>query len=92
MFDNLTQRLDSIVREMRGHARVSAEILDASLRDVRIALLEADVALPVVRDFIEQVRSRALDREVSASLTPGQMVVRIVREELVRAMGGETDD
>ena len=88
MFENLTERLNQAVREMRGHARINAEILDESLRTVRTALLEADVALPVVRDFIEQVRARSLDREVSASLTPGQMVVRIVQEELVRAMGG----
>ncbi|MGH8631751.1 MAG: signal recognition particle receptor subunit alpha, partial [Burkholderiales bacterium] len=88
MFENLTERLNRVVRELKGHARLSEEILDESLRDVRTALLEADVALPVVREFIRQVRERALDREVAASLTPGQMVVKIVREELIHALGG----
>lgn len=89
MFENLTERLDHVVRELKGHARLSEEILDRSLRDVRTALLEADVAVPVVREFIRQVRERALDREVAASLTPGQMVVKIVSEELIRTLGGK---
>lgn len=89
MFENLTQRLDRIVRELRGTARISAESLDAALREVRLALLEADVALPVVRDFIERVRARSLGVDVLESLTPGQAVVRIVRDELQAVLGAD---
>ncbi|OGT79572.1 MAG: signal recognition particle protein [Gammaproteobacteria bacterium RIFCSPLOWO2_02_FULL_61_13] len=87
MFENLTARLDRAVRELRGSARITGELLDASLREVRMALLEADVALPVVRDFIARVREKALGTEVLASLTPGQAVVRIVRDELQFILG-----
>jgi signal recognition particle subunit SRP54 len=87
MFENLTARLTGVIKELRGHARLTEENLDAALRDVRMALLEADVALPVVREFLGRVRERALGRDVSASLTPGQEVIRIVRDELVLAIG-----
>ena len=87
MFENLTSRLDHAVRALRGSARITGELLDTSLREVRMALLEADVALPVVRDFIERVRAKALGAEVLASLTPGQAVVRIVRDELQAILG-----
>ncbi|MBI2970582.1 MAG: signal recognition particle protein [Gammaproteobacteria bacterium] len=87
MFEHLSEGLQRVVRDLRGHARLNEDILDKSLRDVRLALLEADVAVPVVRQFIDQVRTRAMDREVASSLTPGQMVIKIVREELVRTMG-----
>ncbi len=87
MFENLTARLDRVVRELRGSARITEEALDSALREVRMALLEADVALPVVKDFIDSVRGKALGAEVLASLTPGQAVVRIVRDELQAVLG-----
>lgn len=87
MFDNLTARFDRILKELRGHARLTPENIDAALREVRMALLEADVALPVVRDFVAEVRAKSVGAEVSVSLTPGQEIIRIVRDELVRLMG-----
>jgi len=89
MFENLTARLDRAVRELRGSARITEELLDTSLREVRMALLEADVALPVVRDFIERVRGKAVGAEVLSSLTPGQAVVRVVRDELQLILGAD---
>src|SRR5919108_2139115 len=87
MFDNLTQRFSRIVKDLRGHGRITEEHLNITLREVRLALLEADVALPVVRTFTEHVRSRALGAEVIGTLTPGQAVIRIVRDELTSLMG-----
>ena len=89
MFENLSGRFSRIVQQLRGHARLTEDNVAATMRDVRMALLEADVALPVVQAFIERVESKALGREVSASLTPGQAVVKIVQDELVQLMGGE---
>jgi signal recognition particle subunit SRP54 len=89
MFENLTSRLDRIVRELRGTARITESSLDQALREVRMALLEADVALPVVRAFMDGVRGKALGTEVLMSLTPGQAVVRIVREELQAVLGAD---
>jgi signal recognition particle subunit SRP54 len=90
MFDNLTQRLSQTMQKLRGKGRLTEESIAAALREVRIALLEADVALPVVQDFIGQVRERAQGQEVARSLTPGQALVKIVHEELVRVMGEES--
>jgi signal recognition particle subunit SRP54 len=87
VFENLTTRFDRILKELRGHARLTEENIDAALREVRMALLEADVALPVARDFVAEVRARSLGAEVSVSLTPGQEIIRVVRDELVRLMG-----
>ena len=87
MFENLTGRFSRIIRQLKGHARLTEENVAATMRDVRMALLEADVALPVVRSFIDRIESKALGREVSASLTPGQAVVKIVQDELVHLMG-----
>lgn len=87
MFDTLTERLGQTLRGLRGRARLSDDNIREALRDVRLALLEADVALPVVRDFVERVRARAVGREVLESLSPGQELVRVVRDELVRLMG-----
>ena len=91
MFDNLTTRLSRVLKTLRGEARITEENIRDALREVRMALLEADVALPVVRDFIAAVRDKALGQEVMASLTPGQAVVGIVHRELARLMG-ETND
>ncbi len=93
MFDNLTQKLSATLQRLRGAGRLTEDNIRDSLREVRVALLEADVALPVVKDFLEQVRQRAVGQEVSASLTPGQALVKIVHDELVRLMGaGEALD
>jgi len=82
MFSNLSERLTSVVKNLRGHARLSEDNIDEALRDVRMALLEGDVALPVVKDFVEQVRAKAVGEDVVGSLTPGQALVRVVRDEL----------
>ncbi len=87
MLDNLTSRLARIVKTIRGEARLTEANVQEALREVRIALLEADVALPVVRDFIAAVRERALGQEVVGSLTPGQALVGVVHRELARLMG-----
>ena len=89
MFENLSGRFSRIVQQLRGHARLTEDNVAATMRDVRMALLEADVALPVVKAFIERVESKALGREVSASLNPGQVVVKIVQDELIHLMGDQ---
>ena len=91
MFENLSERFDGIVKRLRGQGRLTEENVSDTLREVRMALLEADVALPVVRDFIAQVKERALGSEVAKSLTPGQAFVKIVHDELVRIMGEAND-
>ncbi|MCK8517238.1 signal recognition particle protein [Methylonatrum kenyense] len=91
MFNNLSERLDGVVRRLRGQGRLTEDNIQDSLREVRMALLEADVALPVVRAFVKDVKERALGEEVSKSLTPGQAFVKIVKDELVRMMGEEND-
>jgi signal recognition particle subunit SRP54 len=87
MFPQLTERFSEIVRRMRGEARLTEGNMQEMLREVRLALLEADVALPVVRDFLGRVRERALGVEVSASLTPGQALVGVVQQELTALLG-----
>lgn len=87
MFDNLSGRLAGVMKQLRGQARLTEENIQDALRDVRMALLEADVALPVVRDFIAHVKERALGRDVITSLTPGQALIQVVHDELVRLMG-----
>jgi signal recognition particle subunit SRP54 len=90
MFDNLSQRLARVVKTMRGEARLTEANTQEMLREIRIALLEADVALPVVRDFIANVREKALGQEVLASLSPGQALVGVVHDELTALIGGTT--
>jgi signal recognition particle subunit SRP54 len=87
MLDNLTARLAKIAKRMRGEARLTEANIQEALREVRVALLEADVALPVVKHFIEAVRSKALGEEVVGSLTPGQALVGVVHRELASLMG-----
>jgi signal recognition particle subunit SRP54 len=89
MFDTLTNRLTSVLKTLRGEARLTESNIQDAMREVRMALLEADVALPVVRDFVSRVREKALGQDVLTSLTPGQAVVGIVYRELVELMGGE---
>jgi signal recognition particle subunit SRP54 len=91
MFDNLTTRLTRVLKTLRGEARITEDNIKEALREVRMALLEADVALPVVRDFIDAVREKALGNEVIGSLTPGQAVVGIVHRELTALMGEHND-
>ncbi|MGB5254953.1 MAG: signal recognition particle protein, partial [Sedimenticolaceae bacterium] len=87
MFANLSDRLGGVLQKVRGQGRISEENVRDTLREVRMALLEADVALPVVKAFVEQVRTKALGEEVLRSLTPGQVLVKIVNDELVSVMG-----
>jgi signal recognition particle subunit SRP54 len=89
MLDNLTQRLARVVKQLRGEARLTEANVAESLREVRMALLEADVALPVVKDFVARVKEQALGEEVIGSLTPGQALVGVVHRELAATMGGE---
>jgi len=91
VFDNLTGRLARVMKTLRGEARLTESNLQEALREVRLALLDADVALPVVRVFIERVREKALGQEVIGSLTPGQAAVGVVHRELVALMGERND-
>ena len=90
MFDTLSDRLTSALGGLRGKGRLSDADIDTTCREIRIALLDADVALPVVRQFIAQIKERAKGAEVSAALNPAQQVIKIVNEELVGILGGET--
>jgi signal recognition particle subunit SRP54 len=87
MLENLSGRLQQVIKSLRGQARLTEENIADALREVRMALLEADVALPVVKDFIAHVKERAQGREVLQSLTPGQAVIQVVHEELTKLMG-----
>ena len=87
MFENLSDRLNRTLQNLRGQGRLTEDNIKTTLREVRMALLEADVALPVVRQFVDQIRSRAVGTEVTESLTPGQALVKIVNEELVKVLG-----
>ncbi|OHC61145.1 MAG: signal recognition particle protein [Rhodocyclales bacterium GWA2_65_19] len=89
MLDNLTQRLAKVVKTLRGQARLTDDNIQEMLREVRMALLEADVALPVVKDFIARVKEKAVGQEVVGSLTPGQALVGVVHRELTELMGGQ---
>lgn len=87
MFENLTRRLSATVARLRDRGRLTEDNIREALREVRVALLEADVAVPVVQAFIERVKSRAIGQEVLKSLTPGQALIKIVRDELAAVMG-----
>jgi signal recognition particle subunit SRP54 len=91
MLDNLTQRLSGVIKSLRGQARLSESNIQDALREVRLALLEADVALPVVKEFTTQVKQAALGQEVLGSLTPGQALIGIVHRELTKLMGEHND-
>ena len=90
MLENLTERLSRVVKTLRGEARLTDANIQDALREVRLALLEADVALPVVKDFVGRVREKAVGEEVVGSLTPGQALVGVVHRELTSLIGGET--
>lgn len=89
MLDSLTQRLTKVVKTIRGQARLTESNMQDMLREIRIALLEADVAIPVVKDLIARIKEKALGTEVQTSLTPGQALVGIVHDELTKVIGGE---
>ncbi|MFM7386245.1 MAG: signal recognition particle protein, partial [Betaproteobacteria bacterium] len=91
MLENLSQRLAKVVKTIRGEARLTESNTQEMLREIRLALLEADVALSVVRDFVAKVKERAMGQEVTASLTPGQALVGVVHDALVDLMGGKGD-
>jgi len=92
VFDNLTERLGRTLKNLRGQGRLSEANIKDTVREVRMALLEADVALPVVKAFVERVRERAVGQEVLQSLTPGQELIRIVRDELLAIMGERNEE
>ena len=92
MFESLTQRLSGTIDRLRGRGRLTEENIREAAREVRIALLEADVALPVVQALIERIKVRAVGQEVLKSLTPGQALIRVVRDELTAVMGAQASD
>ncbi len=91
MFNSLSERLNTTLRAITGRGRITEDNIKETLREVRMALLEADVALPVVKEFVEQVKQQAIGQEISKSLNPGQAFIRIVNDQLVQAMGQAND-
>ena len=92
MFDNLTDKLNAVFKKLKGHGKLTEKNVQEGLREVRMALLEADVHYSVVKSFIADIKERALGQEVMASLTPGQQIIKIVSEELAKLMGGQFAD
>ncbi len=91
MFENLTDRLEGVFKKLRGHGKLTEENIKDAMREVRVALLEADVNFKVARDFVTTVTEKAIGREVSKSLSPGQQIIKIVHEELVSLLGGSAE-
>jgi len=91
MFESLSERLGRTIKNLTGQGRLSEDNIKDTLREVRMALLEADVALPVVKEFIERVREKALGQEVIGSLSPGQALIKVVNDELVATMGDNSE-
>src|ERR1700726_2727009 len=87
MFDSLSTRLQGVFKTLRGEGRLTPENIEAALREIRLALLEADVNFKVVRAFIDRVRDRAMEQQVLRSLSPSQQVVKIVRDEMIALFG-----
>ncbi len=92
MFESLTQRLSGTIERLRGRGRLTESNISEALREVRIALLEADVALPVVQALVQRIKVRAVGQEVLKSLTPGQALIKVVRDELTAVMGASASD
>src|SRR6185295_20274028 len=91
MFTNLSERLTQVLKNLTGRGRLTEENIKDTLRDIRMALLEADVALPVVKYFIEHIQSKAVGQDILESLTPGQALIKLVHTELVTLMGEQSD-
>jgi signal recognition particle subunit SRP54 len=91
VFDSLSDRLQGVFRSLRGRGALTAADVDVALREIRLALLEADVHFKVVKQFLERVRERAIGQDVLKSLTPDQAVLRVVRDEMVAMLGGGGD-
>lgn len=91
MFNQLSDRLNKVIRHLSGQGRITEANVQETLRDIRIALLEADVALPVAKAFIDQIQSKAIGKEVLESLTPGQVLIKLVHDELVSVMGEKNE-
>lgn len=91
MFNNLSERLTRVLKNLNGRGRLTEENIQETLRDIRMALLEADVALPVVKSFIERIQEKAVGKDVIESLTPGQTLIKLVHDELVNLMGAHSD-
>src|SRR3974390_552327 len=91
MFESLSNRFSDVFDRLKRHGALSEADVDAAMREIRVALLEADVALPVVKDFVNAVRDKAVGQEVVRSVTPAQMVVKIVHDHLVETLGGEQE-
>ena len=92
MFENLSDKLDAVFKKLKGHGKLSEKNIEQGLKEVRMALLEADVHYRVAKRFVADVKERALGQEVLASLTPGQQVIKIVNEELTELMGSSHED
>ena len=92
MFDNLSDKLNTVFKKLKGHGKLTEKNITDGLKEVRMALLEADVHYKVVKTFVAGIKERALGQEVMTSLTPGQQVIKIVNEELTALMGGEHQD
>ena len=91
MFELLNSKLEKIVKSIRGKAIISSEDLDKTLREIRISLLEADVALVVVKNFIENIKSQIIGREVLKSIKPDQMIIKLVQDELTKTLGSNNE-
>ena len=91
-FDSLSDKLQNIFKNLRGKGRLSEADVKAALKEIKMALLEADVSFKVVKQFVSSVQERAVGQDVLNSLTPGQMVIKIVNEELISLMGSETTE
>ena len=91
MFENLTDRLEGVFKKLRGHGKLTEDNIKEAMREVRMALLEADVNFSVAKEFVAKVTAKSVGQEVSKSLSPGQQVIKIVHEELVQLLGGETE-
>src|SRR5439155_17158181 len=89
MFETLSEKLQRVFKNLRGEGKLSEQHLDETLKEIRIALLEADVNFKVVKQFTDAVRQKALGQEVMQSLNPGQQIVKIVHDELIEMLGGE---
>ena len=92
MFENLTNKLENIFSKLKSAPSLTEEQVDSGLKEIRLALLEADVALPVVKDFIKNVKPKAIGQEIIRSTSPGQMIVKIVYDELVNILGSKNEE